>query len=77
MCVLPAAVGPAEIVSSPDGTVRPRRRSAGLRGEGQSGHMMYLRAEDLETSNEHIREFIVESTPGEGEAATYGSVREP
>ncbi len=30
----PAAVGSAEIVSSPDGTVRPRRRSAGLKGDG-------------------------------------------
>ncbi|MCG6922941.1 MAG: LamG domain-containing protein, partial [Acidobacteria bacterium] len=30
----PAAVGAAEIVSSPDGTVRPGRRAAALRGEG-------------------------------------------
>jgi len=30
-----------------------------LRFEGyESGHMMYLRQEDLRTSNEHIREFI-------------------
>ena len=38
-----------------------------LRFEGyESGHMMYLRKEDLETSNEHIREFIRNSlTEGE------------
>lgn len=38
-----------------------------LRFEGyQSGHMMYLRKEDLETSNEHIRDFIRNSiTDGE------------
>ncbi|MGD8896220.1 MAG: DUF2341 domain-containing protein, partial [Acidobacteriota bacterium] len=30
----PAAVGTAEIVSSPDGTVRPGRRAAALKGEG-------------------------------------------
>ncbi|MGD8897286.1 MAG: LamG domain-containing protein, partial [Acidobacteriota bacterium] len=30
----PAAVGAAEIVSSPDGTVRPGRRAVALRGEG-------------------------------------------
>ncbi|MCG6923367.1 MAG: right-handed parallel beta-helix repeat-containing protein, partial [Acidobacteria bacterium] len=30
----PAAVGAAEIVSSPDGTVRPGRRAAALKGEG-------------------------------------------
>jgi hypothetical protein len=38
-----------------------------LRFEGyESGHMMYLRQEDLETSNEHIREFIRNSlTDGE------------
>ena len=38
-----------------------------LRFEGyESGHMMYLRQEDLESSNEHIREFIRNSlTDGE------------
>ncbi|NJN42055.1 MAG: carboxypeptidase [Flammeovirgaceae bacterium] len=35
-----------------------------LRFEGyRSGHMMYLRAEDLISSNEHIRDFIKKSTP--------------
>jgi len=38
--------------------------------------MMYLRAEDLKTSNEHIREFIRQSTPAEGAPASYGSVRQ-
>lgn len=43
-----------------------------LRFEGyRSGHMMYLRTEDLETSNEHIREFIQETTPAEGQPAKY------
>jgi len=40
----------------------------------RSGHMMYLRSEDLATSNQHIREFIEASTPAEGEPASYGSV---
>lgn len=37
----------------------------------ESGHMMYLRRPDLETSNEHIREFIRNSTPEPGEPARY------
>jgi carboxypeptidase C (cathepsin A) len=42
-----------------------------MRFEGyESGHMMYLRQEDLATSNEHIREFIRESTTN-GESAKY------
>lgn len=46
-----------------------------LRFEGyESGHMMYLRAEDLATSNQHIREFIEATTPAEGEPASYGRV---
>ena len=36
-----------------------------------SGHMMYLRAEDLISSTQHLREFIQQSTPAEGEAARY------
>ena len=52
----------------------PRGRLANrMRFEGyRSGHMMYLRAEDLESSNQHIREFIAASTPVAGQAATYG-----
>jgi carboxypeptidase C (cathepsin A) len=42
-----------------------------LRFEGyRSGHMMYLRQEDLATSNEHIREFIRNSLTN-GESARY------
>ncbi len=47
-----------------------------LRFEGyRSGHMMYLRSEDLATSNEHIREFIEASTPADGQPAMYGAPR--
>jgi len=43
-----------------------------LRFEGyESGHMMYLRQEDLETSNEHIRDFIRNSLTEDGEPAQY------
>jgi len=55
----------------PSGRLQDRMRFEGYR----SGHMMYLRAEDLEASNEHIREFIQQSLP-DG-AATYGSVGPP
>lgn len=42
-----------------------------LRFEGyRSGHMMYLRQEDLATSNEHIRDFIQNSLTN-GESARY------
>lgn len=51
----------------PGGRMKDRLRYEGYR----SGHMMYLRREDLETSNEHIREFIRESTPGRGVPARY------
>jgi carboxypeptidase C (cathepsin A) len=42
----------------------------------RSGHMMYLRDEDLVTSNEHIRDFIRWATPAEGTPALWGR-REP
>jgi carboxypeptidase C (cathepsin A) len=48
------------------GKVQDRLRFEGYR----SGHMMYLRQEDLATSNEHIREFIRESLTN-GEPAKY------
>jgi carboxypeptidase C (cathepsin A) len=51
----------------PAGKLRDRLRFETYR----SGHMMYLRQEDLATSNEHIREFIRQSTPARGAAATY------
>jgi carboxypeptidase C (cathepsin A) len=38
----------------PSGRLRDRMSFKGY----ESGHMMYLRAEDLETSNQHIRDFI-------------------
>ena len=41
----------------PSGRLADRMRFEGY----ESGHMMYLRAEDLVTSNEHIREFIAEA----------------
>ena len=37
----------------------------------ESGHMMYLRSEDLEKSNDDIRDFIKYSTPGKGKPAKY------
>ena len=37
----------------------------------RSGHMMYLRKEDLQTANDHIRAFIKKSLPKPGEAAKY------
>jgi carboxypeptidase C (cathepsin A) len=37
----------------------------------RSGHMMYLRREDLQKSNEDLREFIKLSTPPKGQPAKY------
>ena len=51
----------------PSGKMKDRFRFEGYR----SGHMMYLRTEDLETSNQHIREFIEESLPEIGAPAKY------
>jgi hypothetical protein len=51
----------------PSGKMKDRLSFKGYR----SGHMMYLRAEDLASSNEHIREFILKSTPGKGVPAKY------
>lgn len=51
----------------PSGKLRDRLSFKGYR----SGHMMYLRAEDLATSNEDIREFIRNSIPEEGMPAKY------
>jgi hypothetical protein len=48
--------------------MRDRLRFKGYR----SGHMMYLRSEDLATSNEDIRTFIEASIPDEGMPAKYG-----
>jgi carboxypeptidase C (cathepsin A) len=51
----------------PSGKMKDRMEFKGYR----SGHMMYLRSEDLVTSNEHIREFIKKATPAPGQAAKY------
>jgi carboxypeptidase C (cathepsin A) len=51
----------------PSGRMKDRLRFEGYR----SGHMMYLRREDLETSNDHIRQFIESATPAKGQAAKY------
>jgi len=37
----------------------------------RSGHMMYLRHADLESSNNDLREFIKQSIPKDGESAKY------
>lgn len=37
----------------------------------RSGHMMYLRAEDLPVSNQHIRQFILDSIPSAETPARY------
>jgi len=52
----------------PSGQMQDRFRFETYR----SGHMMYLREEDLETSNQHVREFILESTPSDGVPALWG-----
>lgn len=49
----------------PAGRVQDRMTWKGYR----SGHMMYLRRDDLATSNEDIREFIARSTPRPGQPA--------
>ena len=51
----------------PSGRLKDRMRFEGYR----SGHMMYLRSEDLATSTEDIREFINESMPKPGQPAKY------
>lgn len=37
----------------------------------RSGHMMYLRAEDLKKANDDLRQFISNALPGKGNAAKY------
>lgn len=51
----------------PGGKLKNRLSWEGYR----SGHMMYLRKEDLATSNEHIRSFILKSLPKPGAPAKY------
>jgi carboxypeptidase C (cathepsin A) len=52
----------------PSGRLKDRLRFEAYR----SGHMMYLRQEDLATSNEHLREFIRNSIPKPAAAGTNG-----
>ncbi len=49
------------------GKMRDRMRFKGYR----SGHMMYLRQEDLENANDDIRQFIKDTLPAQGEPAKY------
>ena len=51
----------------PSGKMQDRLSFKGYR----SGHMMYLRAEDLRNANDDIREFIENSLPREGQSAKY------
>jgi len=51
----------------PAGRFQDRMRFRGYR----SGHMMYLRQEDLATSNEDIRRFIAETMPRPGQPARH------
>lgn len=51
----------------PGGKLKDRLSWEGYR----SGHMMYLRKEDLAASNEHIRAFIRKSLPRPGQPAKY------
>ena len=51
----------------PSGKMQDRFRWEGYR----SGHMMYLRSEDLATANEDIRQFIKNSLPEEGAPTKY------
>ena len=49
------------------GNMRDRLSFKGYR----SGHMMYLRRDDLKQSNQDLRTFIAESMPAKGEPAIY------
>lgn len=51
----------------PSGKMKNRFNFKGYR----SGHMMYLRKEDLKAANEHLREFINKTIPKKGIPAKY------
>lgn len=51
----------------PSGQMQDRLSFKGYR----SGHMMYLRHEDLQQANQDIRQFIQQSLPAKGQAAKY------
>jgi carboxypeptidase C (cathepsin A) len=50
----------------PSGRMKDRFEFKGYR----SGHMMYLRREDLKTANEDLRSFILRTQP-QGKSAKY------
>lgn len=52
--------------TDPSGKMKDRMRFEGYR----SGHMMYLRREDLKSANDHLREFIL-ATQAKGKSAKY------
>jgi len=52
--------------TDPSGKMKDRMRFEGYR----SGHMMYLRREDLKAANDHLREFILSTQP-KGKSAKY------
>jgi len=54
----------------PNGKLKDRISWEGYR----SGHMMYLRKEDLKTSNDHLRKFILDAIPGPNQPARYDVV---
>ncbi|ALO33679.1 carboxypeptidase [Colwellia sp. MT41] len=51
----------------PSGLMKDRLSFKGY----ESGHMMYLRHEDLRQANQDIRQFIKQSLPAKGQAAKY------
>lgn len=51
----------------PAGKLKDRMSWEGYR----SGHMMYLRKDDLKESTDHLRQFIKKAIPGEGVPAKY------
>ena len=51
----------------PSGKFKNRMSWEGYR----SGHMMYLRKEDVAKANENLRKFIMKATPKEGVPAKY------
>jgi carboxypeptidase C (cathepsin A) len=51
----------------PSGKMKDRLSFKGYR----SGHMMYLRRDDLKSSNQDVRDFIKNSLPGKDQAALY------
>lgn len=58
---------PADSTIDPSGKMKDRFSFKGYR----SGHMMYLRAEDLISANDDLREFILKTIPKKGQPAKY------